>query len=74
MINFRDVFRLRLGSDKPANFPPMEIKSKPDAEPGMVKPRRYAPNQTKFLKKEFRNKKNYECFTGIERALEVVPL
>ena len=48
---YGDVFRIRLGSDPPADIPPMKIILKGDAVPVRVKVRLYAPPQRLLRKK-----------------------
>jgi hypothetical protein len=42
LVDFRDIWSLRLGNDPPADAPPMEIRMKPDVRPFITKVRRYA--------------------------------
>ena len=52
LYKYREVFRLKLGSDAPVKVPPMRIKLKEGAESVRVKVRRYPPAQADFLKKK----------------------
>jgi hypothetical protein len=45
----KDVFRLKLGADPPANVKPLIIKLRDGAEPVRVSARKYAPPQLKFM-------------------------
>lgn len=51
---FKDVFRIRLGSDGPAIIPPMNVQLKPNARPTKTTQRRYAPAQREFLSETIR--------------------
>jgi Reverse transcriptase (RNA-dependent DNA polymerase) len=46
----KDVFRLKLGADPPANVKPLVIKLRDDAEPVRISDRKYAPPQLKFMR------------------------
>lgn len=46
---YRDIFRVRLGTDEAEDVEPMRIVLKPNAQPVLCKPRRYHPEQRKFL-------------------------
>ena len=50
-VDFKDIFRIRLGSSEPAKVRPTEMKLKPGSRPVRVKARRYSPDQREFLKK-----------------------
>jgi hypothetical protein len=46
----KDVFRLKLGADTPANVKPLVIKLRDDAEPVRMSARKFAPPQLKFMR------------------------
>lgn len=46
---YRDVFRVRLGPGPPADVEPMHLTLKPNAVPHIAKPRRYTPDQKRFM-------------------------
>jgi Reverse transcriptase (RNA-dependent DNA polymerase) len=46
----KDVFRLKLGADPPANVKPLVIKLRDGAEPVRMSARKYAPPQLKFMR------------------------
>jgi hypothetical protein len=46
----KDVFRLKLGSDPPANVKPLVIKLRDGAEPVRMSASKYAPPQLKFMR------------------------
>jgi hypothetical protein len=46
----KDVFRLKLGGDPPANVNPLFIKLRDSAEPVRMSDRKYAPPQLKFMR------------------------
>ena len=50
VLQYRDIFRNKMGSDPPANVPPMVIRLKPGAKPVRFKLRRYSPPQAAFLR------------------------
>jgi hypothetical protein len=50
----KDVFRLRLGADPPANVKPLDIKLRDGAEPVRMSTRKYAPPQLKFMRDKIR--------------------
>jgi hypothetical protein len=45
----KDVFRLKLGADTPANVKPLVIKLRDGAEPVRMSARKYAPPQRNFM-------------------------
>jgi hypothetical protein len=47
--DFREIFRIRLGSDPPAKIPPLKVQLKPHFKPVKDTQRRYAPAQRAFL-------------------------
>ena len=50
-VDYRDIFRIRLGGSKPACVRPMKMKIRDNARPVRVKTRRYTPEQREFLTK-----------------------
>jgi Reverse transcriptase (RNA-dependent DNA polymerase) len=46
----KDVFRLKLGADPPANVKPLVIKLRDGAEPVRMSARKYAPPQLQFMR------------------------
>ena len=52
VLDYQDIFRNKMGSDPPANIPPMTIQLRADAKPVHVKLRRYSPPQAAFLRKK----------------------
>jgi hypothetical protein len=46
----KDVFRLKLGADPPANVKPLVVKLRDGAEPVRMSARKYAPPQLKFMR------------------------
>jgi hypothetical protein len=50
----RDVLRLKIGADPPANVSPLAIKLRDGAEPVRVSARRYAPPQLNFMRDKIR--------------------
>jgi hypothetical protein len=46
----KDVFRLKLGADPPANVNPLVIKLRDGAEPVRMSARKYAPPKLKFMR------------------------
>jgi hypothetical protein len=50
----KDVFRLKLGADPPANVKPLAIKLRDGAEPVRMSARKYAPPQLKFMRDKIR--------------------
>jgi hypothetical protein len=50
----KDVFRLNLGADPPANVKPLVIKLRDDVEPVRMAARKYAPPQLKFTRDKIR--------------------
>jgi hypothetical protein len=46
----KDVFRIKLGADPPANVKPLVIKLRDGAEPVRMSARKYAPPQLKFMR------------------------
>jgi hypothetical protein len=71
MTECKDVFRLKLGADSPANVKPLVIKLREGAEPVQMLTRKYGPPQLKFMCDKIREL--YELGlvyknTGAERA------
>jgi hypothetical protein len=54
VTEFKDVFRLKLGADPPANVKPFVIKLRDDTEPVRMSARKYAPPQLKFMRDKIR--------------------
>jgi hypothetical protein len=54
MTECKDVFRLKLGADPPANVKPLVIKLRNGAEPVRMSARKYAPPQLKFMRDKIR--------------------
>jgi hypothetical protein len=50
----KDVFRLKLGADPPANVKPLIIKLRDGAEPVRISAHKYAPTQLKFMRDKIR--------------------
>jgi hypothetical protein len=50
----KDVFRLKLGADPPANVKPLVIKLREGAETVRMSARKYAPPQLKFMRDKIR--------------------
>jgi hypothetical protein len=50
----KDVFRLKLGADPPANVQPLVIKLCKGAEPVRMSARKYAQPQMKFMRDKIR--------------------
>jgi hypothetical protein len=50
----KDVFRLKLGAEPPANLKPLVIKLRDGAEPVRMSARKYAPPQLKFMRDKIR--------------------
>ena len=49
LLEFEDIFRVRLGKTDPAKVEPMKVNLKPDAQPIIAKARRYKADQREFL-------------------------
>jgi hypothetical protein len=54
VTEWKDVFRLKLGADPPANVKPLVIKLRDGAEPVLMSARKYAPPQLKFMRDKIR--------------------
>jgi hypothetical protein len=54
MTKYKDVFRLKLGADPPANVKPLVIKLREGSEPERMLARKYAPPQLKFMRDKIR--------------------
>jgi hypothetical protein len=50
----KNVFRLKLGADPPANVKLLVIKLRDDAEPARMSARKYASLQLKFMRDKIR--------------------
>jgi hypothetical protein len=48
----KDVFRLKIGADPPANVKPLVINLRDGAEPVQMSARKYALSQMKFMRDE----------------------
>jgi hypothetical protein len=46
----KDVIRLKIGADPPANVKPLVNKLRDGAEPVWISARKYAPPQLKFMR------------------------
>lgn len=55
LSEYRDVFRIKLGHDEPANVEPLTIQCLPGARPFKTPQRRYAPLQTAFINSTIRD-------------------
>jgi hypothetical protein len=67
----KDVFRLKLGADPPANVKPLVIKLRDGAEPVRTSARKYAPTQLKFMRDKIRELEELDLVyknTGAEWA------
>jgi hypothetical protein len=67
----KDVCRLRLGADPPANVKPLFIKLRDGAEPVRMSARKYAPPQLKFMRDKMRELEELDLVyrnTGAEWA------
>jgi hypothetical protein len=54
VTEYKDVFRLKLCADLPANVKPLVIKVRDRAEPVRMSARKYAPTQLKFMRDKIR--------------------
>ncbi len=52
VLEYKDIFRISLGSDPPVDVPPMEIKFEGMERPVKVRQRTYSPEQLEFMKKK----------------------
>jgi hypothetical protein len=71
MTECKDVFRLKLGADPPANVKPLVIKLRDGAEPVQMSARKYAPPQLKFMRDKIRELEELDLVyknTGAEWA------
>jgi hypothetical protein len=50
----KDVFRLKIGADPPANVKPLVVKLRDGAEPVRMLARKYAPPQLNFMRDKIR--------------------
>ncbi len=51
LLEYKDIFRIRLGADPPVDVPPMEIKFEGTEHPVKVRQLPYCPEQLDFMKK-----------------------
>ena len=58
LADYKDIFRIKLGSDPPVKVAPMRIRLVPTAVPVRVKLRRYSEPQQKFLQQKVRELKH----------------
>jgi hypothetical protein len=65
----KDIFRLRLGADPPANVKPLVIKLRDGAEPVRMSARKYAPSQLKFIRDKIRELE--ECYALLRMRTSV---
>jgi hypothetical protein len=54
VTEYKDVFRLKLGADPPANVKPLVIKLRDGAEPVQMSARKNAPPQLNFMHDKIR--------------------
>ncbi len=54
VLEYKDIFRIRLGADPPVDVPPMEIKFEGTERPVNVRQRTYSREELEFMKKEVR--------------------
>jgi hypothetical protein len=50
VIEYKDVFRFKLGTDPPGNMKPLVIKLRDGAEPVRMSAPKYAPSQLKLMR------------------------
>jgi hypothetical protein len=68
----KDIFRLKLGADPPANVKPLVIKLRDGAEPVRMSARKYASPQLKFMRDKIRELEELDLMyknTGAEWAI-----
>jgi hypothetical protein len=63
MTECKDVFRLKLGAEPPANVKPLVIKLRDGAEPMRMSARKYAPPQLKFMRDKIRSSNSWAWCT-----------
>jgi hypothetical protein len=68
----KDVFRLKLGADPPANVNPLVIKLRDGAEPVRMSARKYAPPQLKFMRDKIRELIWAWCTRTLEQSGRVL--
>jgi hypothetical protein len=69
----KDVFRLKLGADPPANVKPLVIKLRDGAEPVQMSARKYAPPQLKFMRATYASSKSWAwCKRTLEQSGRVL--
>ena len=54
VLEFRDIWRVRLSADGPAKFTHLKVHLKPDAVPRRAKARRYTPKHLDFMRKQMK--------------------
>ncbi|KAF4128207.1 RNase H-like domain found in reverse transcriptase [Phytophthora infestans] len=54
VVDYADIFRLRLGQDEPADVEPLEVRLEPGAEPYRSGARHYSEAQRQFLREYVR--------------------
>jgi hypothetical protein len=69
----KDVFRLKLGADPPANVKLLVIKLRDGAEPVLTSARKYDPTQLKFMLTKYANSKSWDWCTRTPEQSERVP-
>ncbi len=52
VLEYKDIFRIRLCADPPVDVPPMEIKFEDTERPVKVRQRTYSPEQLDSMKKK----------------------
>jgi hypothetical protein len=71
VTEFKDVFRLKLGAEPPANVKPLVIELCEGAEPVRMSARKYDPPQMKFMRDKIRELEELGLVyknTGAERS------
>lgn len=58
LVDYKHIFRNKIGGDRPASIPPMTLKLNPGAQPIRTKVRRYSQPQKSFLKKKIQELEN----------------
>jgi hypothetical protein len=70
----KDVFRLKLGADPPANVKPLVIKLRDGVEPVRMSSRKYAPPQLKFMRDKIRELEELDLVFNNNRVECASPL